>query len=148
MLGLVDILQNHHDTEDTPTFVRGTTQIDYALATPHVAAACASCGYEPFQYRFPRDHRGMFLDFNTTALFGSATVDLSTPLEREFNSRDEASNRRYINAKFDYLAAHHWFERLSAQQADPMYNHALAISLGRDWVCASKYAANQVKKKP
>jgi hypothetical protein len=71
-LGLVNILQNHHDTEDTPTYVSGTTRIDYALATPHVAAACTSCGYEPFQYRFPGDHRGMFLDFNTNALFDSA----------------------------------------------------------------------------
>jgi hypothetical protein len=85
-LGLANILRKHHDTEDTPTSVRGTTRIDYALATPHVAAACTSCGYEPFQYRFPGDHQGMFLDFNTNALFGSATVDLSTPAEREFNS--------------------------------------------------------------
>jgi hypothetical protein len=147
-LGLVNILRSHHDTEDTPTYVRGTTRIDYALATPHVAVACTSCGYEPFQYRFPGDHRGMFLDFNTSALFGSARVDLSTPAEREFNSRDKASNRRYINAKFDYLAPYHWFERLSAQQADPTHNHALAKSLDRDWVRASKHAANQVKKKP
>jgi hypothetical protein len=72
-LGLVDILRNHHDTEDIPTYVRGTTRIDYAFATPHFTAACTSCGYEPFQYRFPGDHRGMFLDFNTSALFGSAT---------------------------------------------------------------------------
>jgi hypothetical protein len=80
-LGLADILRNHHDTEDTPTYVRGTTRINYALATPHVSAACTSCGYKPFQYRFPGDHRGMFLDFNTNALFGSAKVDLSTPAE-------------------------------------------------------------------
>jgi invasion protein IalB len=90
----------------------------------------------------------MFLDFNTNALLGSATVDLSTPAEREFNSRDKASNRWYIDAKFNYLAAHHWFECISAQQADPTHNRALAESLHHDWVRASKHAANQVKKKP
>jgi hypothetical protein len=96
-LGLVDILCNHHDTEDTPTYVHGNTQIDYALATPHVAAACTACGYEPFQYPFFSDHRGMFLDFNTNALFGSVIVDLSTPTEREFNSRDRASKQLPYN---------------------------------------------------
>ncbi len=50
-LGLVDILRNHHGTEDTPTYVRGSTRIDYALATPQVAAACTTCGYEHFQHR-------------------------------------------------------------------------------------------------
>jgi hypothetical protein len=147
-LGLVDILQNHHDTEDTPTYVRGTTRIGYALATLHVTAACTSCGYEPFEYRFTGDHRVMFLDFITNALFVAATVDLSTPAEREFNSGDKASNCQYIDAKFNYLAAHHWLERLSAQQADPTHNHALAESLDCNWVRASKHATNQVKKKP
>jgi hypothetical protein len=109
-LGLVDILMSHHDTNDTPAYVRGTTHIDYALATPHVAAACTACGYEPFQHRFSGDHRGMFLEFNTNALFGSATVDLSTPAE---NSRDRASNRRYIESKFKYLTEHQWFQRLT-----------------------------------
>jgi hypothetical protein len=87
-LGLVDILMSHHGTNDTPTC------IDYSLTTPHVAAACTTCGFEPFQYRFTGDHHGMFVEFNTNALFGSATVDLSTHAEREFNSRDSASNRQ------------------------------------------------------
>jgi hypothetical protein len=90
----------------------------------------------------------MFIDFNTNTLFGSATVDLSTPAEHEFSSGDKASNCWYIDAKFNYLAAHHWFERISAQQADPTHNHVPAESLDRDWVRASKHAANQVKKKP
>jgi hypothetical protein len=86
-LCLVDLMQSHHDgTDTTPTYVRGNTHINYVLATPHVAAACTACGYKPFQHRFPGDHRGMFVECNTDALFGSATVDLSTPAEREFNS--------------------------------------------------------------
>ncbi len=145
--GLVDILMSHHGT-DTPTYVRGTTRIDYALATPHVAAACTTCGYEPFQHRFTGDHRGMFLDLNTNALFGSATVDLSTPAEREFNTRDRASNRRYVEAKHKYLTQHQWFQRLTTCTTDPEPNHAIAEGLDRDWLRASKYAANQVKKKP
>ncbi len=51
-LGLVDIMSNHHGIKDLPTYVRGATRIDYVLATPHVAAACIACGYEPFQHRF------------------------------------------------------------------------------------------------
>jgi hypothetical protein len=112
-LGLVNLIQSHHDgTDTTPTYVRGTTRIDYALATPHVAAACTACSYEPFQHRFPGDHRGMFVKCNTNALFGSATVNLSTHAEREFNSRDRASNHRYIEGRFKYLTEHQWFQRL------------------------------------
>jgi hypothetical protein len=79
-LGLVDLMQSHHDGIDTtPMYVRGNTCIDYVLATPHVAAACTACGYEPFQHRFTGGHRGMFVECNTGALLRSATVGLSTP---------------------------------------------------------------------
>jgi hypothetical protein len=148
-LGLVDLMQSHHDgTDTTPTYVRGNTRIDYVLATPHVAAACTACGYKTFQHRFPGDHRGMFVEYNTDALSGSATVDLSTPAEREFNSRDPASNRRYIEVKLKYLIEHQWFQRLAACNLDLPPNHEIAEGLDRDWLRASKYAANQVKKKP
>ncbi len=90
----------------------------------------------------------MFVECNTDALLGSATVDLSTPAEREFNSRDRASNRRYIEAKFKYLTEHQWFQRLAACNLDLTPSHDIAEGLDRDWLRASKYAANQVKQKP
>ncbi len=102
--GLMDILFQRNTNLPKPnTYAHRSTCIDYALISPDIAESVKLCGYEPFQYRFPGDHQGMFLAFNTNALFGSATVDLSTPTEREFNSRDQASNRRYIEAKFEYL---------------------------------------------
>jgi hypothetical protein len=64
-LGLADILMSHHSTNDTPTYIRGSTCIGYALATPHVAAACTTCGYETLQHCFTGDHPGMFVEFNT-----------------------------------------------------------------------------------
>ena len=90
----------------------------------------------------------MFVKFNTLALSGSATVDLSTPAERKFNSRDPASNRWYIKAKFKYLTNHNWFQRLTTCTTDLIPNHEVAKSLDRDWLRASKYAANKVKKRP
>jgi hypothetical protein len=42
-----------------------------------------------------------------------------------------------------------WFQRLTdCQLVDPVQNHETAEGLDRDWLRASKDAANQVKKKP
>jgi hypothetical protein len=88
----------------------------------------------------------MFVVCNTNALFGSATVGLNTPVERKFNSRDIASNRRYIEAKFKYLMEHQWFQSLEGHKLDLNPNHRTTEGLDRDWLQASKYAANKVKR--
>jgi hypothetical protein len=46
-LGLVDLMQTRHAGDNFATYSRGMTRIDYVLATPSVAAAMTSSGYDP-----------------------------------------------------------------------------------------------------
>jgi hypothetical protein len=43
------------------------------LASPEVVTACTAAGYDPYNFRFSGEHRGMYLDLNTIALLGNET---------------------------------------------------------------------------
>jgi hypothetical protein len=72
--GLVNILfQRNPTVPEPPTYAQGSTRIDYALLLPDLVDAVELCGYEPFHKRVHSDHRGIFLDFDTSVLFGNDT---------------------------------------------------------------------------
>jgi endonuclease/exonuclease/phosphatase family metal-dependent hydrolase len=86
--GLVDLMKVKIGHQRFSTYVMGQTRIDYALATPRVVAACTKAGSEPFRYRFETDHRGFFLDFDNSILFGNnATPTLASPPSRTLFSK-------------------------------------------------------------
>ena len=147
-LALTDLCLQHHGSDDFSTYVRGSTRLDYALASPSIAAACRSCGYEPFLHRTKGDHRGLYLDFSTASLFGNETQKIAPPNLRDINSKDRASNRKYIEAKYNYLADHHWFERVQALNQLNDCQPALAESIDADWIRGSMHASKTCKVKP
>ena len=55
------------------TYQRGPRRIDFALVTPSLLPYVRAAGYDPFGYRLPSDHRGLFIDFSTDALFSNKT---------------------------------------------------------------------------
>jgi hypothetical protein len=74
---LTDILWiQHPHLQDPATYIRGKKRLDFALGSQIVAQAGQECRFEQFNYRFHTDHRAMFIDFDTKALFGSATQQL------------------------------------------------------------------------
>ena len=67
---LVNIMTRRHSKPLPSTYSRGRRCLDYAFATEQVANAVTNAGYEPFNIRYPTDHRTYFIDLATSELFG------------------------------------------------------------------------------
>ena len=125
--------------DDFTTYARGSKCIDYILYNAWVSDASIQGGYELFQYRLKGDHRTMVIDFDTNLLFGNLTATLATPAQQEFSSNDAGSNRKYIQARHEYLTQHHFASCLA--QLHEVWDHKLAEKLDQDFQQASSSEA-------
>jgi hypothetical protein len=116
--------------------------------SPDAAAAVRHCGYEPPDFRFKGDHRGFFLDFDTSRLFGNKTPTLASLASRNIVSNDRQNCARYIQAKYDYLKDHRWFQRMASLSQRTQSDHNMTESLDRDWLRASLHAENKCTSRP
>ena len=57
---MIDVMLQHHGSDDIATYARGRKRLDYAMCTSKAAEAIDHCGYEPFNHRLTSDHRGFF----------------------------------------------------------------------------------------
>ena len=143
--GLLDLMSSRHSSSPPATYARGRKRLDYALATTHVAESLQSAGYEPFNSKFPSDHRAFFLDFNTTALFGTETQQLGKYADRILRSSNVAQTTQYIKAKYDILVQNNAFER-GDRLSNPGDRHQFAERLDKDVLAASLSAERQMQK--
>ncbi|KAI2489362.1 hypothetical protein MHU86_25235 [Fragilaria crotonensis] len=127
------------------TYARGRKRLDYALATAHVAVSLSQAGYEPFNLKFPSDHRAYFLDFDTVRLFGTDTQQLGVHSERILRSNNVAQTTQYIKLKYDMLLAHNAFDR-GNRLTLPGEKHNFAERLDRDVLAASLASEQQLRK--
>jgi hypothetical protein len=97
--GIQDLMATKIGRTDCSTYIRGSTRIDFVLASPEVVTACTAAGYDPYNFRFSGDHRGMYLDLNTVALFGNETPGLTPPSKRIQQSRNRKNRLKYLQAK-------------------------------------------------
>jgi hypothetical protein len=145
--GLVDILfQRNSHLQEPPTYARGSNRIDYALLSPDLVGAVQLCGYEPFQQRIKSDHRGLYIDFNTSMLFGNDTQTLGPAALRDFTAKSPANNSTYISAKHAHLTQQGFFGHLARLQSLPNGDHALAERLDANLRISSAAAGNKVKR--
>jgi len=143
--GLLDLMSIRHSSQPPATYARGRTRLEYALAITHVANSLVKAGYEPFNAKFPSDHRAFFLDFDTKKLFGTDTQHLGRHANCTLHSNNVAQTTQYIQAKYNFLLQHNAFER-GDQLMHPGNRHQFAERLDRDVVAASLAAENQLKK--
>jgi hypothetical protein len=147
--GLVDILfQRNSHLPEPNMYIRGSTRIDYALISPDLVGAVKSCGYEPFQKLVKSDHRGLYLDFDTSLLFGNATQPLGPAALRNFTAKSPSNNSKYIAAKHAHLTEQGFFAHLDRLQSLPQGDHALAERLDANLRDASMCAGNKLKRSP
>jgi hypothetical protein len=147
-LQFMDIIgYRHPSTKALSTYIRGTKRLDYALITPELEPAVTTCGYLPFQSHFRSDHRFLYLDFDTTLLFGSPTVAMPLHTLREFSTKDTTLVVKYLTAKSEFLSTHNFFPRLQVLCASDAGDPVLAECLDRLWVAASFHAARQCRSR-
>ena len=86
-LGLLNILQSHINIpEGTRSHCRGSKVIDGAWSTPYIQSRILACGLAPFDFLYPSDHRGIFLDLDILDILDARTVDAQPPPYRRLKS--------------------------------------------------------------
>ena len=96
---LVDVWAKLHPTETEPaTYLYGKKRLDYILISASLVPAVTAIGYEPFHEYLPTDHRGVFIDFETKALFGLDHTPLAKAQLRSLQSKHAQCRVTYIQA--------------------------------------------------
>ena len=76
---LIDVhTSRHNDAATTATYARGTKKIDYILITPDLLPLVTRSGMLPFYTGIHTDHRGLFIDIDSKALFQGKIAELYT----------------------------------------------------------------------
>ena len=146
--GLADLFSTRIGNPNIPaTYQRGTKRIDYILISPPLLIHVKAAGYDPFGYRLPSDHRGMYVDLDTVAIFGHEPAKLSPMIKRDFTTANPETVRQYINSKMNYLKEHRFFERLMDLEHMERPNHPFAEALDRDLQRASFHAARKCSRR-
>jgi hypothetical protein len=147
-LALVDIVGHMHPSAlGIPTYLRGTTRLDFALLSRELIPSVKACGYLPFHSHFRSDHRFLFLDFDTRQLFGSMTSSLAPATYRAFSSKDSQAVAKYLRLKHQYLQAHNFFALLKTLTALEAPDPILAEQVDQLLTSASLSAANKCRRK-
>ena len=82
-LGLVNVLKlNLFIPEKSRSYSRGSSVIDGIWATPYIQQRTISCGLAPFDYLYPSDHRGLFMDIDILDLLDAREVNTQPPAYR------------------------------------------------------------------
>jgi hypothetical protein len=142
---LVDLMRGRSNQAFPATYSRGRLRLDYGLATKRVAEALVAAGYEPFNERFPTDHRAYYFDLETEKLFGSQTQVLASAPLRMMHATNAKQVTHYLREKYSQLEQCNAFAR-GFQLTMPGNRHSHAERLDRDLVQASLTAEKRVKK--
>ena len=147
--GLKDVILDRHRQTNFATQEKGSTVIDYALVDPDLEDSIVACGYEPFRIRIMGDHRGIYLDVNTTAFFGVDTTPLASLENRDLNSKKHHQIPVYFDHMATHLNHHNWFQRIQNLQDcinNNTPNHQLAQDLDDTRITAAKHAGKHLPR--
>jgi hypothetical protein len=81
------------------TYARGSSCIDFIMATPGAREAITAAGYTSFYHGiWHSDHRGVFIDFSSSLLFHGTTPDIAHRPGRQVKSQNKKQVFRFIKA--------------------------------------------------
>ena len=103
---LSDAIGHHHDCSRGTSYSRGNSIIDYCLISDSLLPSIRSCGYLPLHFFCYSDHRSLYVDFDSTILFGGAPPKISKPTARFVNSRDSQATSRFLTRLGSYWVNH------------------------------------------
>jgi hypothetical protein len=104
---LMELLGADTSAQLTDTFRCGTNRrIDYILGTERPLQSVRHCGVLAFNDGIVSDHRGLFIDFDPTILFGGAVADPVSMLSRGFSSKNAKKVTAYVDSLERYWTDH------------------------------------------
>ena len=78
--GLINVLEsNIMITQSTRSHSRGSHVIDGVWATPYIQEKIMACGLAPFNFVYPSDHRGIFIDIDILEILDAREIDITPP---------------------------------------------------------------------
>jgi len=145
---LTDAIHHHHGAPPLPfaTWIDGSYILDYILVSPAILPHIKRCGYEAFLANIHGDHSGMFLDLDTSSLFGAPDTQLAPLAPCRLKSTNPQQVTSYFEHYFDYLVEHNFFDRLQRLEEHP--SHALAERLDRTRIQAALFAEAKLPQYP
>ena len=131
-----------------PTVKQGSRRVDFALVSPSLVESITQAGYDAYDYRgIFSDHRGFFLDFDTTKLIGFRPTATPGRKLRDFTSKDPDVVRKYITAKVKELSNHNITARIEELEKLEVPDHHFAESIDRDMTRAARIASKEVQRR-
>ena len=145
---LVDAMRYQHGPtpQGFATWVDGSKVLDYTLVDTGLLNSLSKCGYEPFDSRIHSDHRGMFIDFDASMLFGAENTQLANMARCRMHSTNPQQVTLCIKHKLKYPRDHNFFKNLEHLQQHP--EDALAERLDKTSLRSSLYAESRLPQCP
>lgn len=146
--GLVNIFDHHYPTQKKfKTYVRGSRQIDFALAPRDIADRVINIVYEPFLYRLKGDHRAFYFDINEEVLFQNKMDPPFRVDGRGISSKDCKNVTRYLEAVNKHLLENNVFERMRRLMRSDKPNFLELERIDRDITQACAHGENCCRKR-
>ena len=106
---LSDAIEQFHDYTNQTSYSRGASIIDFCFVSTDLVPCIKACGYLPFHFFCLSDHRCLYVDFDSAALFGN---QLAQPNARFVKSRDSTSTEKFLERLGTYWSRHSIHSRL------------------------------------
>ena len=111
--GLVNIFVHLYLTQKKfKMYIRGSRQIDFALAPKDIAVKVTNIVYEPFLYWLKGNHQVFYFDINEDVLFQNKLDPPFCVDDRGISSKDCKNVTKYLEAVNKYLLASNVFEQM------------------------------------
>jgi hypothetical protein len=148
---LCDIVADRHASPAFSTHQQGSAVIDYILMDPERRDSVSQCGHEPFNINILSDHRGVYVNFSTSALFGNTHRAL-LPMElRDISTKRIHQTAPYFEFKDKHLSDHKWYKGIDELQDavdSDTPNHDFAEKLYKRLCSSCQFAGSRLKRYP
>jgi hypothetical protein len=148
---LCDKVADRHASPAFSTHQRGSAVIDYILMDPELCDSVYQCGYEPFNINILSNHRGVYVDFFTSATFGDNHKAL-LPMElRDILTKRIHQTAPYFELKDKHLSDHKWYKGIDELQdavETNTPNHEFAVKLYKRLCSLCQFTGSRLKRYP
>jgi exonuclease III len=111
--GLVDSLALFHPPPFPSTYTYSKNRLDYIFISQDIAHSSLHSGVLPLYSIFHSDHNAIYLDLDSSTLFGEATTLIATPRRRGLKLKDPRKIEAYLANLTKQFTYHKVVDKLS-----------------------------------